>query len=136
MDYVIAPPLVNGGPGGSRTDSGAVYVIQGDNLVSGVIDVNNLPPGQPMAVVWGAASDDYLGTELYVADLNNDQVPDLIVGAMGFDPPGRSGAGAVYVLWGGPNLQGTIDLASPPAWVTVIINHHASKQNSDCYERK
>lgn len=120
IDYAVAPILGDGGPGESRNSSGVIHVFHGNNAVSGVLDVANLPAGQPLATIWGAAADDLLGTEIFSADLNDDGVADLILGASGADPNGIDRAGAVYVLWGGPQFGGTVDLASPPSWVTTF----------------
>jgi hypothetical protein len=120
LDYAVAPILADGGPGNARTDSGIVYVFKGNGTVGGIMDVANLPIGQPLATIWGAASYDLLGTELFSADLNNDGIPDLILGASGYNKGAATNAGAVYILWGGPTLSGLIDLASPPAGVTLI----------------
>ena len=121
IDYAVAPILANGGPSFARTDSGIVYVFKGNNSVGGIIDVGSLPAGQPLATIWGANSSDLLGTELFSADLNNDGISDLIIGASGYDRPGTNTVGAVYIIWGGPTLSGTIDLAASPAGVTTII---------------
>ncbi len=55
---------------------------------------------------------DYLG-EMATGDINADGIPDLIIGASGYDVTGTSvltNAGAVYVIFGASDLSGTLDL--------------------------
>lgn len=112
LDYAVAPIMADGGPGNSRTDSGIVYVFQGDGAIGGTIDLMNAPAGQPMITIWGAAPGDLIGTELYSADLDADGLKDLIIGASGVDAQADR-AGAVYILWGSTNPPALIDLSVP-----------------------
>jgi hypothetical protein len=61
------------------------------------------------ARVLGAAAGESLRI-IAVGDLNDDAVPDLVLGGMS----------KVYVVPGGASLSGNIDLAAPPAGVIII----------------
>jgi hypothetical protein len=52
--------------------------------------------------------------------VNGDGAGDLVVGAPAASPAGRSGAGAVSVIYGGPALPAAIDLASTPPGLAVL----------------
>jgi hypothetical protein len=71
-------------------------------------------------VIQGAAAGDGSGISLSGAgDVNGDGIDDLIIGAVGADPNGRAGAGASYVVLGGPaaaigRLIATIEAADLP----------------------
>ena len=73
--------------------------------------------------VIGEESLDYLG-EMATGDINQDGIPDLIVGASGYDVDGGTpitNAGAVYVIFGSPLLSGTLDLNGSAENADVII---------------
>jgi hypothetical protein len=53
------------------------------------------------SALWGAVSSDYAGQSLGAGDFNGDGFGDLLIGAYG-DDSGGSGAGAAYVVVGGP----------------------------------
>ena len=58
---------------------------------------------------------DRLGGSLSAAgDVNNDSFDDLILGASGASPNGKSEAGESYVIFGGPGVgaSGSFDLSS------------------------
>ena len=52
----------------------------------------------------GIASGDLAGRGVAVGRLNNDALDDIVVGAFGADPTGKSGAGETYVLFGPANV--------------------------------
>src|SRR5439155_15100324 len=104
-----ATDVVVGAPDASangRAQSGATYVVYG-RAVPGAIDLPTEAAGGFR--VDGAATGDRLGTAVAAAgDVNADGRDDVLVGAPGASPLGRSGAGAAYVVLGGP-----LDLALP-----------------------
>lgn len=61
----------------------------------------------PAATVLGVAASDALGTSIErLGDIDGDGCEEVAVGAVQFDPPGVSNAGAVYVWWGfGPGCS-------------------------------
>ncbi len=88
------------------SNNGAVAVLFGSSSLSGTID---LYTDSADLAVRGAVSGDRLGRSIATCDVNSDTVKDLIIGAYQDDSPGRTDAGAVYVIFGSTNLSGTID---------------------------
>jgi hypothetical protein len=109
--------LVLGAPFTRRPDSpavaGAVYVIFGRSDLDSVIDLSESAAD---AVLVGGAGSDYFGDSLAAGDVNGDGTGDLIIGATfarrapDLPNPGAQ-AGAAYVVFGGPDLAGTLDMA-------------------------
>jgi len=123
-DVVVAGRLANG-PEGFRFDAGGVFIVLGGvDLIRGTTrDLHD----RADIVIHGADANDRLGTSLAVGDVNGDGIADIIVGAPGADGPGelRSGAGEIYVVFGGPHLaRGTIrdmaGLVAPGADVVLF----------------
>ncbi|MCH7484686.1 MAG: FG-GAP repeat protein [Chloroflexi bacterium] len=118
-DLVVGAPGADG-PGNSRDDAGEVYVLFGGPQLGGEVDLGEAAAG---FVVYGASVGDNLGLSVAVADLNDDGVDDLIVGAPGVtagaDP--RTDQGRAYVFFGSAALRGSVDLASDePAFDFVL----------------
>lgn len=88
--------------------SGASYVVFGKaSGFSANIDLTSLD-GTNGFQISGKAADDESGVSVAAAgDVNNDGFDDLIIGAVGADPGGRSSSGASYVIFGHAN--GTIN---------------------------
>jgi hypothetical protein len=104
---------------------GAVYVIFGTNGLGSAIDL-----GDPTTLMefhfFGENPGDQLGASLACADLNGDDIGDLIVGA--------PGAGRVYAVFGGLNLPmrsvmpGTTGDTSPDVtWVSAAGGNFGAK---------
>ena len=71
-----------------RTAAGSAFVYSGRT-------------GTRLWWIHGAAENDSLGSSVASAgDVNQDGFPDVIVGALGADPGGRTGAGSVFVYSG------------------------------------
>ena len=124
-DYAITPLLASSGPMQNRTESGEIIIIKGSGSVGGVINMQTAPAGQPLLRLYGGAAFDYAGTELATGDVTGDGIDDLIIGCMGTDPLGRNRAGTTFVVPGGTNFTGLVDLASPPAWIHRIYGVEA-----------
>ncbi len=116
---------------GSENNNGAVIVIYGAESLSGEIDLVTDSPD-----VWITAGEgDSLGQSIQVADVNGDEIQDLILGAPDADPDPdglgpRNQAGVVHVIYGGPGLSASIDLASTPADITIYGNNENERSSS------
>lgn len=110
-----------------RPGCGAAYVIYGQQNWPANIDLRTPPPSATHVI--GAHAFDLLGSQVHSGDLNGDGRNDLVLGALQAIAPDNKGkTGAVYVIYGAPNLPGsTIDLADPDSSglrVTTIYGEH------------
>jgi ELWxxDGT repeat protein len=95
------------------SNHGESYLIYGSASPPATINVANL--GSAGITIFGAEAFDQSGGSVSSAgDVNGDGFSDLIIGAPGADASGnsRSDAGESYLIFGGPSLPTTIDLAS------------------------
>ncbi|MCG3199761.1 MAG: FG-GAP repeat protein [Candidatus Omnitrophica bacterium] len=113
------------GHGPLRDSAGMVHVYFGDGNLAGSVDLAS--PSAGILVILGAAAGDILGDELWSGDINGDGFDDLLIGAQDTDGPAgnRIGAGSLYILFGHAGLSGTIDLLTPPGYVTQIHGEHS-----------
>jgi hypothetical protein len=97
-DLVVGAYRVDGSSGG---DVGAAYVVfGGPGLFRTTIDLGDLDGSDGFRFL-GRSGTDTAGERVTgIGDINADGRPDLAVAAYRADPPGSSGAGEVYVLYG------------------------------------
>jgi hypothetical protein len=114
-DLVIGAPYADA----NGVDAGVVYIVFGDagldELAPASLDLAAVPacaaPTLCGVKIAGQAPGDLAGRSAgYAGDVNNDGKSDLVIGAPGADPAGRSDAGKVYLIYG-PFGPGTLDLA-------------------------
>ncbi len=136
VDMVISPLLASSGPNNDRQNAGEAYIWLGNGQVAGNFDGATPPVGSTKITIYGANAFDYLGTELFAADVTGDGITDLMLGAPGADPLGRDKAGTVYIVKGGAWLTAasTIDLAVPPVNVIMIHGEDAGDRCSQWME--
>lgn len=81
----------------------------------------------PELTILAAAEDDLLASSVAIGDVNGDAFNDLVLGAPGRTAAGRSFAGVVYVLFGGPALFASpvIDLGVAGAADVTILGAEA-----------
>lgn len=115
--YAGGNSLVVSAPGGDgdangRLNAGEVYVFTAASL-TGFLDLA-ANPGLPAATIIGPSAGSAIRV-LDVRDANGDGLADVLIGAPLASPLGRAEAGEVYLLSGGPNLTGVIDLSTVTA---------------------
>lgn len=81
----------------------------------------------PDVIITGENVADRLGTSVATGDINGDGIDDLIMGAGGYTPPGRSRAGSVFVLFGRQTWPSFYVFAAQRADVQVIGNASTDK---------
>jgi hypothetical protein len=134
---------------GLRPNCGEVYVLYGEAAWPSQIDLRTPPSGSTHVI--GANPFDFLGSQLFSADINGDGKPDLIIGAiqalapdpvstslttanpLDYTPPSTTGrTGAVYIVYGSAQLQGaTIDMLNPSASGLQVAAIYG-EENLDC----
>ncbi|MBX7245757.1 MAG: VCBS repeat-containing protein [Candidatus Sumerlaeaceae bacterium] len=89
-----------------------LYVFKGKRNYAST-DLIDLSSAQPDAVILGDTGSDELATALAAGDVNKDGFKDLVAADSTMAASGRTGAGIVYVLFGGPSFfsQTVYDLA-------------------------
>lgn len=131
VDLVMGPMGAPSGPNKDRIDAGEVYILKGNQNISGEFNRADFEDGNfPGLTIYGARSYDMLGTELFTADINGDSFEDLIIGAQNYDglTNDRRTCGGVFVIFGKEDLLTTgsiIDLRTleenPDQGVLTII---------------
>jgi hypothetical protein len=97
-DAILGAPGAN--PAG-RESAGIVYIIYGRaNLPGATIDLAAAPTSNGETRIYGDDLFDQAGWAVDAASLNNDRAGDLVIGAPGADPLGRSNAGEAYLISG------------------------------------
>lgn len=111
-DVLIGAAFADG-PDDAREDAGEAYVVYGRDEWP---DTLSLADGDQAVTIYGASPGDNLGTMVLAADINDDGLDDVIVGAPGVtageDP--RTDQGRAYVFFGSTDLEGTLDLVDDP----------------------
>lgn len=122
IDDILLCAQDTDGPSGTRVGAGSLYIIFGNAAFSGTIDLAT-PPAY-VTQIHGAETEDRLGIWVRSAELNNDLIDDIIVGADGADGPGNSrpNAGSAYIIFGTNTWQTSIDMASPPPGRSVLFH--------------
>jgi hypothetical protein len=122
------------GSDAGRPNAGRVWVWFGGDSLLGNLDAAGLAGREPDISILGAEASDFLtaGGALTVADVNGDNISDLLLGAYGADGPGnaRNGAGEAYIVLGRETFAKNLDLATVGAGGADIVIHGASTTDS------
>ncbi len=102
-DIIIGAP---GASPGGRSQAGSTYVLLGHNSYKlrqfYMTNINSYNGYR----IDGATTNDKSGTSVAIGDINNDGIGDIVIGAPGATPSGRSQAGITYVLFGAITTPG------------------------------
>ena len=127
-DIVAGAPFLDG-PEGERAGAGAVFVFFGGSDLGGR---RFLEKGEHGAAIYGAQPGDRFGAPLAVADINGDEIADIIVAARlaTVAPSGRIAGGAVHVLFGSSRIQGFTGPADETTDMVVLGEEGSSLATS------
>ncbi len=103
--------IVIGAPGASPGAGSSAYVIFGKVGGLSNVDPAHLAPGDGFRIHGAAAGDEAGYSVASAGDFNGDGFDDLIIGAPGADPNGKTDAGSAYVIFGKASGFGDVDLA-------------------------
>jgi hypothetical protein len=132
-DVVLTPMNADSGPERDRRHAGEVAIVLSSGSLRGVRDLARVDPTDlpgDVTLVYGADERDFLGTEVWAADVDGDGFDDVLVGAQYGDGPdnARAECGEVAIVWGGVEIGGkVIDLRapSPDSAVTFVYGAEA-----------
>jgi len=118
VDDIIAAAPGADGPNNRSPGGGEAYVVLGSPELTGTIDVGQ---DQQDFTIFGAEADDFIANFAASGDVNGDGVDDILLGTHMADGPDgeRADAGVAYVIFGPPELKGTLDLASGKGFLTI-----------------
>jgi hypothetical protein len=121
VDDILVVASRGDGPLEARPTVGEAYAVFGPVAQGGVVDA---ALSEQDLTIYGVDSDDKLAQYVYllaIGDFNGDGTDDILVGSEAADGPGntRNLGGEAYVIFGRPNLGGTIDLASSEEGIVI-----------------
>jgi hypothetical protein len=99
------------------SNAGAVYILYGTGNLSGTYNLNGT--GVDVTLL-GRVADDQFGYTGGAGDINSDGFDDLVIGADQNDDAATN-AGAVYIIYGSPNLSGTQTITRTASDVTIQV---------------
>jgi hypothetical protein len=118
IDDIVAVAEAGDPPDGTRDNAGEAYVVFGSKDLSGKVDIAE---GQQDLTVLGADADDALGLCVSSGDISGDDIDDIVLVAQRAAGAGQSRdtSGEAYVIFGSPDLGGTIDTLSGDQDITI-----------------
>ncbi len=118
FDDIIAVAEAADGRDGTRPNAGAVYIVFGSASLSGMVDIAQ---DEQDVTILGASAHDALGFCATSGDINDDGIDDILLVAQRADAAGgtRDTSGEAYVIFGSPDLGGTIDVLAGDQDMTI-----------------
>jgi hypothetical protein len=115
VDLLVGAPFADG-PDNARESAGEAYVLYGP-VISSEADLT----GAAGLIIYGALSEDLLGTTVGSGDINGDGIDDIVIGAVASHglQNVRTDLGEAYVIYGSAELPSEIDIALVDQDVTV-----------------
>ena len=119
-DAAVAAAL-NDGPGGSRFNCGAAYIVPGSGSFNLHADLSTTDGSAPAGIttIYGPKANARFGIWIDTGDVDGDGVADVVVGADQLDSDAGPHVGGAYIVFGSRELPRLIDLAAPSAGVRV-----------------
>jgi len=119
IDDIIAVGEAADGPEGARPNAGVVYVVFGSTGLGAMTDTAK--DEQNLTIV-GADAQDALGFSAGSGDINGDDIDDIVLVAQRASGAGqtRDTSGEAYVIFGAPDLKGTIDTLAGDQDMTIF----------------
>jgi len=100
----------------ARSDAGETYIIFGSSSPPSTIDLSTESSD---ITVYGDDAEGRCGWAIASGNINNDGCDDIIIGAYGASPGGRTNAGQTCVIFGSMSPPSTIDLSIQSADITI-----------------
>ncbi len=103
----------------SVSNAGSTFIVWGASSYPASFDDSSTYQGKQWIRLDGNQTNGYAGTSVATGDMDHDGKTDIAIAAPGNTPPSNSvsGAGSVYVIWGGSNLNGEV-----PGGATTLEN--------------
>jgi hypothetical protein len=119
IDDIIAVAESGSPPDGTRDNAGEAYVVFGSKNLGGKVDIAK---GEQDLAILGAGANDALGFCVSSGDINDDDIDDIVLVAQRAAGAGRARntSGEAYVIFGSPDLGGTIDVLSGDQDITIF----------------
>ena len=105
----------------------AGFCVLPGNIARAQLTIDLKFNGQDMRIL-GASENDRTGSAVALSDVNGDGRADYVIGAPGFDYPGKSDCGIAYVILFSDTLGPTIDLNSVRTDLIRIIGPSTGAQ--------
>jgi hypothetical protein len=115
-DVIAGAPMAS--PFG-RSSAGTTYMIFGSASVPDTLNLLAMPTG--VVRILGPSSGALSGSAVCAGDLGGDGLPDAFLSAIDYSPPGKSKAGAVFVIPDAASAPDTIDLASSTYGISSVL---------------